>query len=103
MIGGPAEEDMPWWSTSGARGTDAPEAAEAILGNTLADLASGAHALLEWARRSMLDSHASHEDPAAHPRCLVCQANVTLSRPARSAGETGDARVWWIELDPPEP
>jgi len=69
----------------------------------LADLVTGAQAVVEWARRTVLDPHAGHADPAAHPQCLVCRANAALAHGTRLVDAEADARVDWIELDPPAP
>lgn len=38
-----------------------------------AGLVTGVGQALTWARESVITPHAAHEDPAAHPECVLCR------------------------------
>ena len=87
----------PWWysgdeqsrgpqeAASEASGSDEPSARPLVpdwLG-----LLSGAQRLVEWAADAVLTPHAEHDDPSAHPQCLLCRASLLLGDGRRAGGE----------------
>jgi hypothetical protein len=82
-------------SGSEASGSDEPSARPLVpdwLG-----LLSGAQRLVEWAADAVLTPHAEHDDPSAHPQCLLCRASLLLGDGRRGAGDPGP------EGDPADP
>ena len=85
------EERKPWWYS----GADAeqpptsppgPEAAGVPTMDWTA-LAGGAQRLIDWATDRVLAPHAEHDDPHAHPQCVVCRTMLLLGERASPARE----------------
>lgn len=64
---------------------------------------AGAARMVDWARGAVLDPHAEHADPAAHPDCLICRTLVVVSDQV-GMSPAGDVRSGGPDReDGPEP
>ena len=106
---------VPWWYSgqeAPPAGDDAPAGGGPsgwTPGLDLFGLLSGAQRLVDWAADAVLAPHAEHDDPRAHPQCLVCRASLLLGDVARGtaggaagqeAGPQGSDRsgVRWLPI-----
>ncbi len=68
---------------------------------TWLDLLSGASRLVGWATEVVLTPHAEHEDPRAHPQCVVCRAAVAFGQ-VRGVGPSAPPEappsIRWLEI-----
>jgi hypothetical protein len=110
MAGGIVSTGAPWWFSGDASGDrpsdDAGDRATRgrfdIPGLDLAGLASGAQQLVELARQALLAPHAGHEDPRAHPDCVICRTMAAVGE-VRTGTDTAErvSGIAWIALEPP--
>jgi len=63
------------------------------VGLGMALLAEGLQRGLAWARRSIVEPHASHTDLAEHPDCVLCVAMLALQGATESA-QSQAGRTW---------
>lgn len=114
MAVGLVSAGTPWWYSGDPVGDHATDPSPGsddrptrgrfeVPGLDLAGLASGAQQLVELARQALLAPHAAHDDPRAHPDCVICrtmaalgEARVERDAPTRSTG------IEWITLEPPQ-
>lgn len=77
-------------------------------------LATGAQRLVDWATERVMAPHAEHDDPHAHPQCVVCRTLLLIGeRPpppspdAASPAAASDSApdIAWIPIvgEQPEP
>jgi hypothetical protein len=82
-----------------------PEGDRADSGMDWSMLMMGAAKMVDWATERVMAPHAEHEDPAAHPQCVVCRTIVLvgdpegLGMPAGRASTRGDAGGDDVEFD----
>ncbi len=98
-VPGPADEG----AYAGEAGDDAAPAAGSsgwVPGLDWLGLLSGAQRIVDWAADAVLAPHAEHDDPRAHPQCLVCRASLVLGDVGR--GAAADASGHGAGPDGPE-
>jgi hypothetical protein len=66
-------------------------------------LLAGASRMVDWATSAVMAPHAEHEDPAAHPQCVVCRTLVLVQDPAGfgSARPAGGKLAEDVDLEVP--
>lgn len=74
----------------------------------IAEVIAGVGTLVSWARERVIDPHLQHEDPAAHPDCVICRGMAAVSRLsdfapidieiADEAADTADNDITWLPL-----
>ena len=93
--------DKPWWFSGDEPAATEPEANAAASesadtesadtepadaeqpersGPGIAEVIAGVGTLVSWARERVIDPHLQHEDPAAHPDCVICRGMTAVSR-----------------------
>ncbi len=87
--------DRPWWYSggegeprSGAGSEPAPEPVGSGLPTVdWTALASGAQRLVDWATERVMAPHSEHDDPRAHPQCVICRAMLLMGDRPPAADE----------------
>ena len=92
-----SENGSPWWYSGDEEQRGPAESGpaesgqdERSAGGAVPDwlgLLSGAQRLVEWAADAVLTPHTEHDDPSAHPQCLLCRASLLLGDGRRPGGE----------------
>jgi hypothetical protein len=102
----------PWWY-SGGEEPGAPDGGPSAASSSdtgpagggvdWTALLAGAQRVVDWATDRVMAPHAEHEDPAAHPDCVVCRTIVLVSDsgsgPAEPATPSATApSITWIPV-----
>jgi len=80
----------PWWY-SGDEDPEPDSREQDSPGIDVMAMLSGAMRMMDWAAGAVVEPHANHQDPSAHPDCLICRtlAVVTdrtgMSAPSRQS------------------
>jgi hypothetical protein len=101
----------PWWYSGDEEPAGEPEGATSGPsdagptpgGLDWSTLIAGAQRMVDWATDRVMAPHAEHEDPAAHPDCVVCRTIVLVgdsgSGPAEPAAPpTSAPSITWIPV-----
>ena len=111
MAVGVVSAGTPWWYSGDPASERAADASDDrpgrgrfdVPGLDLAGLASGAQQLVELARQALLAPHAGHDDPRAHPDCMICRTMAALGEVRVGAdAPTRATAIEWITLEPPQ-
>lgn len=85
----------PWWFSGDE--PDEPDEPKASTGPSVPGLdwtalASGAQRLVDWATERVMAPHAEHDDPRAHPQCVVCRTMLLIGERATPPAEEEQTR-----------
>lgn len=96
-------QGAPWWY-SGGEPVDPDEqdeqkagAGSGIPGPDWTALASGAQRLVDWATERVVAPHAEHDDPRAHPQCVVCRTILLFGERAMPPSNGEQARPDFVD------
>ena len=78
-------DHQPWWVSGGEEAVEPSPEPKPDGALDWGSLATGAQRLVDWATERVMGPHAEHQDPSAHPDCMVCRAMLLIGE----SGATG--------------